>query len=267
MHSHDLDLIAAYAEGSAGDDTEARALVESCADCRAEYEAQRRALSFLGALPAASPMTDIEKAALHRDLWTALRNPAPVATGTPRWMRWSLAAAGVFVVVGVAGVLGQMGGDDASEQDVVAFAENTTTGGDAYVRGSAEEPLAPAAEGGSVTTAAEDQGEEAFSTTTAGAAAETTIATALTDADFEAAAADARAAEISDDTTTTTAPGDGEAAARCAQDDRLAGQEVLATVELDRTYLLMVPGDVQLTAETPITFVDAATCDVVHVVE
>lgn len=263
MHRHDLDLIAAYAEGSAGDDTEARSLVEACAECRAEYQAQRRALSLLGSLPAVTPMTDIEKAAMHRDLWSTLRNPAPAAKGTARWMKWSLAAAGLFVVVGLAGVLGPMlGGEDAAAPDVVAFAESTTTGDDT-VRAQEEEPLAPTAEDGaaSATTVAGDSGE-LFSTTTA-AAAETTVAGVTTDADFEAVAADARAAEMAAPTTTTA----GEEEARCAADDRLGGQRVLTTVELDRTYLLTVPAGVQLTAETPIAFVDADTCEVVRVVE
>jgi hypothetical protein len=261
MHRHDLDLIAAYAEGSAGDDTEARALVEACAECRAEYQAQRQALSFLGSLPAVSPMTDIEKAGMHRDLWTTLRNPATAAKGSARWMKWSLAAAGLFVVVGLAGVLGPMMGAEDQGGGVEALV--ATTSGNDTVRESAEEPMAPAAGDGSAsaTTIAGDSGELFYSTTTA-AAAETTAGPA-TDADFEAVAADARAAEI--DTPTTTSADEEEA--RCAADDRLGAQRVLTTVELDRTYLLTVPAGAQLTAETPITFVDADTCEVVRVVE
>ena len=51
MHSHDLDLIAAFADGSLQDTGEAQSLIESCAHCRAEYDAQRSALAALGALP------------------------------------------------------------------------------------------------------------------------------------------------------------------------------------------------------------------------
>jgi hypothetical protein len=125
--------------------------------------------------------------------------------------------------------------------------------------------MAPAAEDGaeSATTQASDSGQQTFPTTTAAASAETTVAGAVTDADFEAVAADARATAIS--TPTTAAAGEEEA--RCAADDRLGGQRVLATVELDKTYLLTVPAGVQLTKETPVTFVDAASCEAVRVVE
>ncbi len=264
MHSHDLDLIAAHADGSAPDDTEARALIETCSECRAEYEAQRSVLSALGTMPPVSPMTDVEKAALHRDLWTELRNPPQAArAASPGWMRWALAAAGLFVLVGVAGVLGQLGQGDSAGPEAVAFADTTTTAEAAADRGL-EEPLAPqGGEDGSATTAAGDGAEDNFSETTM-AAAETT-ATTPTDADFEVVASQARRAALAQSTTTTTVV--APEVDRCQDDERLGGQELLATVDLDRTYLIMVPAGVEITEETPITFVDAETCDVVHVVE
>ena len=262
MHRHDLDLIAAYADGSALDDEEARALVETCAECRAEYEAQRSVLSALGALPPMSPMTDIEKAGLHRDLWTELRNPqAAKAAASPGWMRWALAAASLFVVVGVAGVLGQLGQGDSAQEVAAPFAD-TTTASESVDRGLEEQPLAPQGEDGSATTGAGDQSSEYSATTLA--AAEATVPAPVSDSDFEAVAADARQAVLSQSTTTTSV---AQQADRCLDDERLGGQEVLATVELDRSYLIMVPAGVEITEETPITFVDASTCEVVHVVE
>jgi hypothetical protein len=117
MHKHDLNLIAALADGSLEDEARALSRVESCSDCRAEYEAQK---SVLGALAVVEPaaMTEHEKAALHRDLWTELRTGAPVAqTTAPWWYRWSYAAAGLFVIIGLAALVSQMtGGGDTSAQ-------------------------------------------------------------------------------------------------------------------------------------------------------
>ena len=259
MHSHDLDLIAAYADGSALDETEARALIETCGECRAEYEAQRSVLSALGSLPPLSPMTDIEKAGLHRDLWTELRNPPAMArAANPWWWRWTYAAAGLFLVVGLAGVILQLGqGDDAAE----TFTEVSSGLDDGQSRDYEEEPLAPQGEDGSATTSAGGSSAESGVTTTMAALE---APAPVSDSDFEALAADARRATLSQSTTSTTA---AEQADRCLDDERLGGQEVLATVELDRTYLIMVPAGVEVTEETPITFVDASTCQVVHVVE
>lgn len=113
MHDHDLDLIAALAEGSLRDETVARAQVEACPDCRDEYQGQRAAIEFLASAPEVS-MTELERAGLHRDLWIELRNePAAAAKKSPWWYRWSYVAAGLFVVVGLAGVLnGQFGSGD-----------------------------------------------------------------------------------------------------------------------------------------------------------
>ena len=115
MHRHDLDTIAALADGSLKDETSARALVESCAECRAEYESHTVVIAALAAVEPAT-MTDLEKAALHRELWTDLRAEAAPAVKTPPWWyRWSYAAAGVFVVVGLVGVVSQLGGVSTSD--------------------------------------------------------------------------------------------------------------------------------------------------------
>ncbi len=112
MHDHDLDLIAALAEGSLHDETAARALVENCPECREEYAGQRAAIEFLASAPEVS-MTELERAGLHRDLWTELRSAPATTKQVPWWYRWSYVAAGLFVVVGLAGVLsGQLGQGD-----------------------------------------------------------------------------------------------------------------------------------------------------------
>ncbi len=58
-------------------------------------------------------MTELERAGLHRDLWTELRSAPATIKQVPWWYRWSYVAAGLFVVVGLAGVLsGQLGQGD-----------------------------------------------------------------------------------------------------------------------------------------------------------
>ncbi|HSK07280.1 MAG TPA: hypothetical protein VK990_07145, partial [Acidimicrobiia bacterium] len=69
MHEHDLDLIAALADGSLPDEAEARALVEVCDVCRSEYGTQLEVLAWVASTPRVE-MTELERAALHRDLWT-----------------------------------------------------------------------------------------------------------------------------------------------------------------------------------------------------
>lgn len=116
MHKHDLDLIAEYAAGTLGDESEARALVESCQTCAGEYQAQSSAVSALSGIGPAH-MTEHERARLHRDLWTELRSPAPAATPTSSWWRsWAFGAA-AFIVVAIAlvGVMESFGGGDSAE--------------------------------------------------------------------------------------------------------------------------------------------------------
>ncbi len=122
MHEHSLDLIAALADGSLSDETEARALVETCETCRAEYRAQK---SVIASLAAVSPpaMTDLEKAALHRDLWTELRSDtAEKRSSMPWWQRLTYVAAALFIGVGLVSVLDdiRLGGGEAADTTVAA---------------------------------------------------------------------------------------------------------------------------------------------------
>ena len=126
MHdSHDLDLIAEYADGSR--DPAAERLLDSCAECRAELALHREMRRLLaGTVPVS--MTDDERIALHAGVRAGIERPAPVvsldARRPSRWLKLGSVAAAVFVTVGVAGVLTQQGGDDASF-DVAAGAEET----------------------------------------------------------------------------------------------------------------------------------------------
>jgi hypothetical protein len=129
MHEHDLDLIAALADGSLDDESAARALVESCEVCRREHHDQLAALELLASVPPAA-MTDIERASLHRDLWTELRKEPAAKTTSPWWYRGSYVAAALFVVVGLLGVINGgfvLGGAD-SAATTVAEARDASAG-------------------------------------------------------------------------------------------------------------------------------------------
>lgn len=130
MHdSHDLDLIADYADGSR--DPAAQRLVDSCAECRAELALHREMQSLLaGTAPVA--MTDGERTALRASVRAGIDQPAPViplaARRQSRWLKLGSVAAAVFVTVGVAGVLTQQGGDDTSFDDAAGTAETASEG-------------------------------------------------------------------------------------------------------------------------------------------
>jgi len=241
MHEHDVDLIAALADGSLGDETEARALVDSCDICHTEYLEQTEVLALISAAPSAR-MSDLEKAALHRDLWTELRR-APARTGsTPWWQRWSYVAAGLFVVVGLVGVLNLA-------QDTGGEASDTTIAAEAL------SDLEAPAEEGVPFVAGEDGAEGGAETTATTAAAEQTL-----DLPFAGLADEARARR--DEGTMSTLDSD-EGSEECLARLGLDEHEVVDEIELDQTYLVVMPVDAQ--AEQVVTFVTIADCAIAHV--
>jgi anti-sigma factor RsiW len=116
MHdSHDLDLIADYADG--GRDPAAERLLDACAECRAELALHQEMRSLLaGSAPVS--MTDDERAAMRAGVRAGINEVAPVvplsARRQSRWLKLGSVAAAMFVTVGVAGVLTQRGGNDAA---------------------------------------------------------------------------------------------------------------------------------------------------------
>jgi anti-sigma factor RsiW len=252
MHNHDLDLIASLADGSLDDQTEARALVATCPQCRQEYESQTSILEALSGIEPAL-MTDLEKAALHRDLWTELRGEHAGRAATPWWYRWSYAAAALFVMVGLVAVLNQNGlGDEVSE----TFSE-VSSGLDGG--GSAE----------SVTPLYSPQMDESGSETSTTIAAATDSGAGTTVPTVESAATDFKT--VADEARLGQLPPTDRALlterAACLGAAGLEDYEFKGAVEEERTYLIAVPAGVDLDSETPITFVDADTCEVVHVEE
>lgn len=114
MRDHELELIAALVEGRLEDETEARALIESTPEHRAEYEAQRTAYEALSVIGTAG-LSEAERTSLRRDVWTELRAAqTPARARTPWYYRWVPALAGMFVVVGLVTVLNQGGADESA---------------------------------------------------------------------------------------------------------------------------------------------------------
>jgi pyruvate/2-oxoglutarate dehydrogenase complex dihydrolipoamide acyltransferase (E2) component len=184
-------------------------------------------------------MTELERAALHRDLWSELRNQPVKKAATPWWYRLSYAAAGLFVVVGLVAVVSQLGG--TGEETAETFADATS---------GLDESLQPLGEGGQ---------EDSASTTIAAADAipESTP-------DFETLATEARRQELPAAVRATASTPENR---DCVNAAGLENQEVVGTVEGDRTYLIAVANDEDLDADTAVNFVDATTCEVAHVEE
>jgi len=246
MHSHDLDLIAALADGSLEDETRALSRVESCADCRAEYEAQTSVLAALGSL-GSTAMTEHEKAALHRDVWTDLRTGAPAAKSTaPWWYRWSYAAAGLFVIVGLAAIVSQItDGGGTTEQ----FEET-----DAAPLSATEAPAAEDTEGG-------DDGASTYLQSAPEAADSAGSDAAAESVDF---AALAQALTETGQATRTLTTVDQSVHADCLIEAGLEDYSVIETYSLEAgDYVAAVANDAPADSET-VTFVDLATCEVVY---
>ena len=255
MHKHDLNLIAALADGSLGDETRALSRVESCSDCRAEYEAQK---SVLGALAAVEPaaMTEHEKAALHRDLWTELRTDGAVAqTTAPWWYRWSYAAAGLFVVIGLGAVVSQMtGGGDTSS----LFEETAGEIPQAEDAPAADDGASPGLASAQVTDA------EAESAGAAGADA----------ADAAGVDAGAESVDFALLAEALVEPGQSEQMLRttvdqslyteCLTEAGLEDHEVLQTYSLEAGDYIAVVAEDAPADSAEVTFVDLATCGVVY---
>ena len=250
MHDHPLDLIAALADGSLSDETEARALVESCSECREEYRAQTEVIGWLAAAPTAE-MTDLEKAALHRDLWTELRNQPGKSPTTPWWQRLAYVAAGLFVTVGLVSVLnnGALNDSDELGATTTAFAEALdapTEEAPFVAQGSDDGETAP--EAATETTAA------ATETTAAGAGGEEGLPLP-----FAELAEEARANQADRAATESTDRDVEECLARVALDEHVVVDEI----DRGQIYLLVMPQDPE--AEPIVTFVVLPRCEIVYV--
>lgn len=248
MHRHDLDEIAALAEGTLQDTTRARELVESCADCRREYEAQLLAISALTS--AGQPtMTELERAALHRDLWTSLTTEGghKAAKPTPWWYRWGYAAAGLFVVVGLVGVISQGGAQDAATEAVEQVFEGDTGGADGA--DTVETTRLDAGELAGEQPPAIDE-EDAPATLDFASLADRALSAPLPD---------------SSDAATFSSSEVEERATACLEQAGLTGLTLLGEITEQTEFLLAVESIEELGPDTVVTFVSFATCEVLHI--
>jgi len=267
MRDDQIELIAALVEGRLGDESEARALIDSAPEFREEYEAQKTAYAGLRELGPAL-LTDGERSALHRDLWTSLRQGTDASPGRGSWYyRWVAVAAGMFVVVGLAAVLSQVGGGGDSGDETFAeigadLDESATT-------------TAAATDGAS---AGADRAEESAddSVDTMSDATATTVAegsSAPHDEDVAAyyagEAERVRSGEFGDRLQAHD-ESDPEVAA-CVAEAGLERHRPVAILiapagiagEDDARLAVAVPDDSELAAAT-VVFVDTSTCEVVH---
>ncbi len=263
LNEREIELIASLAEGTLEDETEARALIERSREAREEYEAHRLTLQTLSGVTPVS-LTEHERAALHRDVWTALRaDPAAAPGATPWYYRWVYAAAGLFLVVGLVAVLSQTGGNDSLDMGATA---ETMSAGDAAATTQAD--------GGELAPAAEDGDDAADS-----AVEEATEATAMAPEEFFAQTAEqVRSGRFDGSFTRNYTETEREDRASCLgeaiaqadmEDHEIVGEarHVESTDEEPSStpYLLAVPADTVIGPDTPVVFVSIEACEVTHV--
>jgi len=283
MRDHELELIAALVEGRLDDEAEARALVASSPEHAEEYEAQKLAYDTLHGLGTVS-MSETERAALHRDVWSALRAQPGVKAANPWWYRWTAVAAALLVVGGSAAVLSQnLGGEDAAQ----TFAEIA-----APLDAAGESTDTTAAAGEAPTAASDDAdgGEDGASVTTLDQAEEDESPAS----DQPAALYSARATDVRQGAETGTdlyLYGENETVdqaivscvAAATKDAGLDGFAVIATMDdPDQTpdsstttetqsgeqpdLAVASPATADPT-EAPLAFVDLETCEVIYLDE
>lgn len=261
MRDHEIELIAALVEGRLEDESEARALIESSAEARREYESQLRVRQALTGLGAVS-MTESERSALHRDVWTALRSqPEARPARTPWYASWLPAAAVVALVMGLVGVLAG-GGDQQTE----TFNEIGAALDDSASTAAATESTARAAG----EAAGGDGGMTPLDapTTTMSGATEGYDLAAEDAAYFSRQAERMRAGETAQtEDTTDQDPVFDDCVAGAGLEDHVAVGTVPAPAGSDgegpSQFIVAAPEGVAI-ADAPLSFVDPDTCQVVY---
>jgi len=259
MRKNEIELIAALAEGRLEDETAARALVDSSAAHRAEYEAHKTALEALIAIPSAQ-LSEHESAALHRDVWTELQaQPTTAAAKAPWYYRWTYAAAGLFVIIGLVIVVDQtnpnfqptalLGSDDAGSDSFAETSGRTSSGG-AATDATESAADAPADDDETADAAADGVAElTAPAISTLGDLAAQTRRGELKSFRLGAANVDQ---SVVDEMMS------------CIEVAGLGAHDVVGDVEVDNHYILAAPTDSEIGPETPISFVDAESCETVY---
>jgi len=269
MRDHDLELIVALVEGRLQDEVEARALIASSDEAREEYEAQKLAYESLRSMGAAH-LTENERAALHRDVWTELRAGSPIKAKTPWYYRWAPVAAGLFVVIGVAAVLSGGGQEAATTfRDIAA-----DLGGDGDE--SAAATSTTTAEAADLYSGGDDAGAQAPATDTTQAMTDDTFTPeemANGGALYAVDAARVREGEFTARLQDYEEESD-PAVEACLERAGLTDYRPVATLvpadtteaNFDETIVVSAP-EQSVVAEAPLAFVELSTCDVVYLDE
>jgi hypothetical protein len=211
-------------------------------------------------------MSDGERAALHRDLWTELRVGSESPSRAPWYYRWAPVAAGLFVVVGLVSVLTQAG-QPVSEE----FSEIGSDLSSASATTAAASEEATAADGGG--DGAAEQGDDALGETDVAEAApfarESAVfysieAEKVRQGDFEGALQ-----------SYDNSSADGDTGI-CLETSDLDDYEVVATLDdlqdedaedvANASLIVAVPRQADR-ATAPVAFVDPNTCELVHLDE
>ena len=251
MHKHDLDLIAEYAGGSLRDDSKARALVESCQTCAAEFHAQQAMLTELRGIGPAR-MTDVERAQLRRDLWTDLR----VQTGTEPAREfvsgirgWALGAAAiVFVAVALVGVLNNIGGGgDAATETFSEIGSGLNSGETRALEDAGD------SDGGT--------GAESADSTSPASESPQFLSDRYSNTPYLQIARQVRGKASTDDSAVSTYE---RAKLDCLEESELIDHELVGGFESITDLLVAVPTGIDL-AEASVAFVETEFCTVVHI--
>jgi hypothetical protein len=268
LRKHEIDLIAGLVEGSLEDESEARALVAKSDEARAEYEMQNVAYEALRDAEPVS-MTENEKATLHRDLWTALRQaPQPAPKRTPWYFRLAPVAAALFVVVGLGavltqGVLNQQSGDEAATAQTFAEASDGVAAETTRADSGGTEEAADTTGGLS-----DDAGGEAADLADGDAAA---LAPALTTAFTDIAEAVRTKGDIREVVTfrSFATSEESEEVSQCLESAGLPNYLTIGEFDDpsggDATYLVVVQSNDEIGPDTRVVFIDTETCQIAHI--
>jgi hypothetical protein len=251
MHKHDLDLIAEYAGGSLRDDSIARALVESCDTCAAEFRAQQAVLTELRRIEPAR-LTQSERAQLHRDLWTDLRSQPgtePVRGVASGWRNWAFGAAALmFVAVALVGVMNNISGGDAVSETFSEIGSGLASGETRALEDAGDGDAGAA-------------GAESTDTTTEADEAPQILGDEYSTTPYLRIARQVRGGASSDDSSDFAYE---RSQLDCLEQSELIDHELVGGFESITDLLVAVPAGTDL-AEAPVAFVDPESCTVVHI--
>lgn len=160
MHDHDLDLVAALAEGSASsaESDRAREWISSCEVCSQEFDYQQLALATLGGVEPVV-LTDLERARLHRGVRESIASQELATTHDHRpaknsmlWMKIlaGSAAAVLVLVVSFGVIVPSFTGSDGAADFAAETAKTTAAATEAPASASlaTDDELSMASEAG-----------------------------------------------------------------------------------------------------------------------